>query len=279
MATRLTDLLRAKPRPVDLGEYNPRGKPAFDGGKRDGKKALDELGPVISDLQERLYAESRDGGGRRLLLVLQGMDTSGKGGTVNHCAGLLDPAGLSLVSFKAPTDEERSHDFLWRIAKRTPDPGMVGIFDRSHYEDVLIAKVRELAPSNEIERRYGAINDFEQGLVRTGTTIIKCFLHISREEQAARLLKRLEDPTKRWKYNPGDIEERKRWDDYQEAYAVALERCNTAHAPWFVIPSDRKWYRNWAITTLITEHLTALDPQWPPADFDAETEKARLTAS
>jgi PPK2 family polyphosphate:nucleotide phosphotransferase len=279
MTEPLSELLRVKPGIVNLADFDPRAHPAFDGGKADGKKALAALGTKASDLQERLYAESRLGGERSVLLVLQGMDTSGKGGVVRHCAGLLDPAGISIVSFKAPTETERKHDFLWRIKKRVPDHGLVGIFDRSHYEDVLIARVRELAAADEIDRRYGAINEFEKGLVDRGTTIIKCMLHISRAKQAERLLERLDDPTKRWKYNPADIDERKRWTDYQRAYEFALERCNTDDAPWFVIPSDRKWYRNWAVMTLLVEHLERLDPQWPVPDFDVDVEKARLAAS
>lgn len=277
--TSIADLLRLPDGPVDPADLDPAGHPGFDGGKSAGKKALLKLGAPVSELQERLFAESRKGGGRSLLLVLQGMDTSGKGGVVRHCAGLLDPQGVALASFKAPTPEEREHDFLWRIEKRAPAAGMIGIFDRSHYEDVLIVRVRQLAPADEVERRYGAINDFEKRLVDAGTTVVKCFLHISRDEQRERLLERLDDPTKHWKYNPGDVDERQRWDDYQRAYALALERCSTDHAPWFVVPSDRKWYRNWAITQLLIEHLDALDPAWPAADFDVDVERARVAAS
>jgi PPK2 family polyphosphate:nucleotide phosphotransferase len=279
MTESLSDLLRVKPGIVNLLDFDPRAHPAFKGGKAEGKKALPALGAKAADLQERLYAESRRGGERSILLVLQGMDTSGKGGVVRHCAGLLDPAGVSIASFKAPTEEERKHDFLWRIEKRVPEPGVIGIFDRSHYEDVLIARVRHLADADEIERRYGAINEFEHDLASRGTTLIKCMLHISRAKQGERLMERLNDPTKHWKYNPRDVDERRLWTDYQHAYEIALERCNTADAPWFVVPSDRKWYRNWAITTLLIEHLERLNPQWPPADFDVEAEKARLAAS
>jgi PPK2 family polyphosphate:nucleotide phosphotransferase len=279
MRSPLSERLRVKPGSVDLADYDPASHPSFAGSKTDGKKALAALGDVSSDLQERLFAESRVGGKRRVLLVLQGMDTSGKGGVLRHCVGLLDPQGVQIASFKAPTDEEREHDFLWGIDKRVPRPGMIGIFDRSHFEDVLIARVRKLAAEDETERRYGAINDFEARLADDDTTIIKCFLHLSREKQAERLLERLDDPTKHWKYNPDDIDERLLWDDYQAAYALALERCDTHRAPWFVVPSDSKWYRNWAITTLLIEHLSALDPQWPKADFDVELEKDRLAHS
>jgi PPK2 family polyphosphate:nucleotide phosphotransferase len=276
----LSERLRARPGPVILTAYDPGATPGFTGGKKAGKKALARLGGPLTDLQERLYAESRGGGERRVLLVLQGMDTSGKGGIIKHCAGLLDPQGVSLMSFKAPSDEERRHDFLWRIEPHAPAPGMVGIFDRSHYEDVLIVRVRSLASASEIDRRYDAINEFEQRLGDAGsTTIIKCFLHISKETQGERLLARLTDPTKHWKFNPGDVDERRLWPDYQRAYEIALERCSTTIAPWYIVPSDRKWYRDWAITTLLTEHLSALDPQWPKGDFDVDEQKARLSAS
>jgi PPK2 family polyphosphate:nucleotide phosphotransferase len=280
VSSSLCERLRIAAGPVDLATYDSGATPGFSGGKKHGKKALDALAAPVADLQERLYAESRSGGQRRILLVLQGMDTSGKGGTIKHCAGMLDPQGVSLTSFKAPTPEERSHDFLWRIEPHAPAAGMVGIFDRSHYEDVLIARVHGLAPDSEIDRRYGAINDFERRLIEQhGTTVIKCFLHVSRDTQRERLLARLSDPTKHWKYNPSDVDERAHWADYQRAYAIALERCNTEPAPWYVVPSDHKWYRNWAITTLLAEHLTMLDPQWPPGDFDLENEQARVLAS
>src|SRR5690349_13651654 len=204
------------------------------------------------------------------------MDTSGKGGTLKHTVGLVDPQGVRITSFKAPTKEELSHDFLWRIEKALPSGGYVGVFDRSHYEDVLIVRVRSLAPPEEVERRYGAINDFEERLVTDGTTIIKCMLHISAEEQKERLLARLDDPTKHWKFNPGDLDERALWPAYREAYEIALERTNTEHAPWHVIPADRKWYRNLAIGTLLHDALTRLDPQWPVADFDVAEQRARL---
>jgi PPK2 family polyphosphate:nucleotide phosphotransferase len=261
---------------VDWGRLDPRATPGFADGKTAGKRALERLGPSLSELQERLYAEGRTGGSRSILLVLQGMDTSGKGGVVRHCAGLLDPQGVALASFKAPTAAERAKGFLWRIRQELPAPGMVGIFDRSHYEDVLIARVRKLTRAATIEKRYDAINAFESALTAAGTTIVKCYLHISAEEQLQRLLSRLDDPSKHWKYNPSDVEERARWDDYRKAYDLALTRCNTKAAPWYVIPSDRKWYRNWAVTKLLLEHLEALDPKWPAGDFDVAEERRRL---
>ncbi|WP_134119951.1 PPK2 family polyphosphate kinase [Kribbella kalugense] len=275
----LREQLRVPVGPVDLTTYDTRATPGFSGSKDDGKVALDDLGAEISDWQERLFAEGRKDGNRSVLVVLQGMDTSGKGGVIRHGAGLMDPQGLKITSFKAPTPAEKRRGFLWRIRQAVPGPGMIGIFDRSHYEDVLIARVRELVTPNVWNRRYDQINDFEAELAANGVTIIKCYLHITYEQQKSRLESRLDDPTKYWKYNPADVDERKLWPDYMEAYHAAIERCNTPHAPWYVIPSDRKWYRNWAVTTLLLETLKELNPQWPPADFDVEKEKQRLAAT
>jgi PPK2 family polyphosphate:nucleotide phosphotransferase len=279
MATSLMKSLRLRPGKVSLDDYDTDATPGFDGGKKDGKAALSALGGPLSALQERLFAEAAAGGRRSVLLVLQGLDTSGKGGVIRHCAGLLDPQGVSIASFKRPTEEELRHDFLWRIENRAPASGMVGIFDRSHYEDVLVTRVHKLAATKELNRRYAAINAFEQRLGDSGTTVVKCFLHISKDKQKERLLARLDNPAKVWKYNPGDLDERKLWSKYQRAFEVALERCNTAHAPWFVVPSDRKWYRNWAIATLLLEHLAAMKPTWPGADFDVEEEHRRVGES
>jgi PPK2 family polyphosphate:nucleotide phosphotransferase len=262
--------------PVDLSAIETDAAPGFDGKKDDGEAALLALGPGLADLQERLFAEGRSDGRRSLLLVLQGMDTSGKGGTLRSTVGLMDPQGVRITSFKAPTPEELQHDFLWRITKALPAAGYVGVFDRSHYEDVLIARVRELAPADEIERRYDAINAWEADLVASGTTIVKCMLHISAEKQKERLLARLDDPSKHWKFNTGDLDERAQWPAYQEAYALAIERTNTPVAPWHVIPADKKWYRNLAIGHLLLDALEGLDLQWPEADFDVAEAKRRL---
>lgn len=276
MTDAIPELLRAPSGPVDLSAIDPDSAPGFDGDKAAGKAALPDLGDELSDLQERLWAERTTGSTRRLLLVLQGMDTSGKGGTLRHAVGMIDPQGVRITSFKAPTEEEKRHDFLWRIEKGVPEPGYVGVFDRSHYEDVLVAKVRRLAEPDEVERRYDAIRDFESRLVDEGTTIIKCMLHISAEEQEARLLERLQNPEKHWKYNPGDIDERAFWADYQHAYEVAIERTHTDAAPWYVVPADKKWYRNLAVAQLLLTTLRGLDLQWPKADFDVEAEIQRL---
>ncbi len=275
----LLEHLRVPSGPVDLSKYDTRATPGFTGTKDEGKVALESLGAEVSDWQERLFAEGRKGGQRSVLLVLQGMDTSGKGGVIRHGAGLMDPQGLKITSFKAPTAAEKRRGFLWRIRQALPAPGMIGIFDRSHYEDVLIARVRSLVAPPVWNRRYQQINDFEAELAASGVTVLKCFLHISPEEQKLRLEARLDDPTKHWKYNSGDVDERELWPAYTEAYEAALERCNSSEAPWLVIPSDRKWYRNWAVTTLLLETLKDLNPEWPTADFDVETEKARLATT
>ncbi|UVS78069.1 PPK2 family polyphosphate kinase [Actinokineospora sp. UTMC 2448] len=261
------DVLRV--RPGDLPD--PRSTPVGPTSKQAARAALPAIGARLAELQEALYAEATRG----VLLVLQGMDTSGKGGTIKHVAGLLNPLGLRIASFKSPTREERRHDFLWRIRKQVPVPGQIGVFDRSHYEDVLIVRVENLAP--DWEARYSTINAFEAELADSGITVIKCFLHISPREQKKRLLDRLNDPSKHWKYNPADLAARAKWSAYQEAYAAVLARCSTPAAPWYVIPADRKWYRNWAVASLLLETLEALAPQPPRADFDVRSELTRLT--
>ncbi len=275
----LRELLRVTPgnRP-DLSRLDPSATPGGPDGKAAGLAATALLAQPLGSLQERLYAASTKGDRRRVLLVLQGMDTSGKGGTLKHVIGMFNPAGCRIKAFKSPTAEELSHPFLWRIKRELPRPGEIGIFDRSHYEDVLIARVRELVPRNRVRARYAQINRFEKALADDGVTVVKVFLHIGYEEQRKRLLARLDDPDKHWKFNVGDIEERTLWPAYQEAYEVALERCSTEAAPWYVVPADRKWYRNWAISTLLREHLEELDPQYPKADFDVEECRRLLLA-
>ena len=269
-------LLRLAPGPVDLTTLQTDAAPGFSGGKAEGKAALAGMADELADLQERLWAERTVGSNRRILLVLQGMDTSGKGGILRHTVGLVDPQGVRITSFKAPTEEEKKQDFLERIERAAPEAGYIGVFDRSHYEDVLIARVRELADGKELERRYAAINEFEDRLTAGGTTIIKAMLHISADEQKARLQERLDNPEKHWKYNPGDLDERELWPAYREAYELALERTSTQMAPWYVIPADKKWYRNLAVGHLLLEALRGMDLTWPEADFDVEAEKERL---
>ena len=278
MTSAIADALRLPAGPVDLTAIDPDAAPGFDGKKAEGKEALAAMQPELADLQERLWAERTVGSERRVLVVLQGMDTSGKGGVLRHTIGLVDPQGVRITSFKAPTEEERAHDFLWRIEKGLPEAGYVGVFDRSHYEDVLIARVHGLADADEIERRYGAINEFEARLVDEGFSIIKCMLHISADEQKARLTERLANPEKHWKYNPGDLDERAHWPAYREAYEIALERTTTDVAPWHVVPADKKWFRNLAVGQILLDTLRDLDLQWPVADFDVAAETARLEA-
>jgi PPK2 family polyphosphate:nucleotide phosphotransferase len=275
-AARVSDLLRVPSGPVDLSALDTRATPGFDGDKAAGRASLAGLSPRLSDLQERLHAEGVSGGSRRLLLILQGMDTSGKGGVIRHVVGQVDPQGCAITSFKAPTKEELAHDFLWRIRRRLPGPGKLGVFDRSHYEDVLIVRVHNLVPRTTWMRRYAAINRFEARLADDDVRVVKVFLHISKEEQRQRLLARLDDPTKLWKFNPHDVDERASWADYQEAYAAALERCNNDTAPWYRVPADRKWYRDWAVANLLVEHLEDMKLTWPKPDFDSEEQRARL---
>ena len=277
-AARVSDLLRVPSGPVDLSALDTRATPGFDGDKAAGRASLAGLSPRLSDLQERLHAEGVSGGSRRLLLILQGMDTSGKGGVIRHVVGQVDPQGCAITSFKAPTKEELAHDFLWRIRRRLPGPGKLGVFDRSHYEDVLIVRVHNLVPRTTWMRRYAAINRFEARLADDDVRVVKVFLHISKEEQRQRLLARLDDPTKLWKFNPHDVDERASRADYQEADAAALERCNTDTAPWSRVPADRKWYRDWAVANLLVEHLEDMKLTWPKPDFDSEEQRARLLA-
>lgn len=275
---RVSNLLRLPTGPVDLKAIATGATPGFTGsGKTDAKTAMRDLGPRVADLQEQLYAEGCTGGRRSLLLVLQGMDTAGKGATVEHVLGLANPMGVQYHAFKKPTAEEREHHFLWRVRRRLPPPGIVGVFDRSHYEDVLVVRVHGLVPPEIWSGRYGVINRFEGKLVASTTRIVKCFLHISRDEQRRRLIARLDNPTKRWKYSPADVDERAYWDDYQQAYSDALMKCNTEAAPWYVVPADHRWYRNWAITNILAEQLTDMALTWPtPQGWDLEEERARL---
>lgn len=263
----------------ELAALDPRATPAFAGKKAEGKAAMAALQSRLGDLQERLYAESKEGGRRSLLLVVQGMDTSGKGGIMRHVVGSFDPQGVDYTAFKAPTPEERAHPFLWRIRNAMPGPGHIGVFDRSQYEDVLIVRVHDLVPRSVWSRRYAQINAFERTAVENGTTIVKVMMHISAEEQRERLAERLDRPDKHWKFNPADVDERAHWDEYMRAYQVALEKCSTDVAPWYVVPADRKWYARLAVTGLVLEHLQAMDPQWPSVDFDVAEQRARLTAT
>jgi PPK2 family polyphosphate:nucleotide phosphotransferase len=230
--------------------------------KQEAQGELDENIAVLSDLGYRLYAENC----RSLLLVLQGMDTSGKDGTIRHVMQGFNPQSCQVTAFKQPGVFELAHDFLWRISRSTPRKGFVGIFNRSHYEDVLVVRVHNLVPKKEWESRYERINQFEELLSEGGTTLVKVFLHISKDEQRRRLQSRLDDPKKRWKFSSADIKERSYWDDYQRSYDAALTRCNTAYAPWYIVPANRKWYRNLIVSRILRKTLEKMAPKYPPAE-------------
>jgi len=249
---------------VDLSSIDTRNTVAFDGDKDAGKARLKELTSDLEGLQELLYAEGK----HKVLIVLQATDTGGKDGTIRHVFDGVNPQGVKVASFKKPTPEELSHDYLWRVHQHAPARGQIAIFNRSHYEDILVVRVHSLVPEGVWSRRYDHINEFERMLADEGTTILKFFLHISRDEQAERLRERLDTPEKQWKFARGDLEERKKWDDYQSAFEAMLERTSTPWAPWFVIPSDRKWYRNLAISSVVTQALRDLDMSFPAPEDD-----------
>ncbi len=272
------ELLRVAPN-FDLSAVDPRRVVAGPTDKVEARAEVMALEPEVTELQERLYAESKGGGRRRLLILLQGMDTSGKGGAAKAIDRISEPLGLRIAQFGAPTEEELSHHYLWRIEKALPKPGAIGLFDRSHYEDVLIVRVRNLVPPEVWGGRYDEINAWEQKLAEEGLVFVKCMLHISKEEQQQRLLDRLADPTKQWKYNPGDVDERLLWDQYQEAYQVALTQCSTPYAPWYVIPADRKWHRDWLLAQLVVETLREMNPHYPPTTYDVAMETQRVRES
>ncbi len=273
------ELLRVGPG-FRLADVDPDTTPGYDGRKKHGRADLRAGTDQLADLQERLYAQSRqDPAAPSVLLVLQAMDSAGKGGIVRHVIGATDPQGIQLKAFKKPTPEELGHDFLWRVEKEVPEAGFIGVFDRSHYEDVLIGAVRGLAPSAEIERRYGAIDDFERRLTDSGTRVVKVMLHISSEEQKARLMERLDRPDKHWKYNPGDVDERQLWPRYMEAFQTVFDRTSSDHAPWHVVPANAKWYARLAVQALLVTALEDIDPQWPTATYDVAAEKQRLAAT
>ena len=283
----LRELLKVRPGTTRLTDIDPRSTPGLPGkevvGDHRKRWAHTEVAAISHELgayQERLFASAKEGAtNHRALLVLQAMDCGGKDGTVRNVTQGMSPAGMKAVGFGPPTDEERRHDFLWRIRNALPAAGYVGIFNRSHYEDVLVVRVHNLVGEDVWAQRYDMINAFEAEQAADGLTMVKVMLHISKREQKERLLARLDDPDKQWKYNPGDLAERARWDDYQQAYQDALTRCSTTAAPWYVIPADRKWYRNWAVATLVRQAFADIDPRYPEPDFDVAAERARLIAA
>lgn len=269
------ELLRFRPG-MEVGAIDTDATPGFYGDKSDAKALQWERNLRFAELQEMLYARSRVDDTRSVLLVLQGMDTAGKGGIVKHVVGAGNPQGIRYHSFGKPTEEELSHHYLWRIRKALPPSGHIGVFDRSHYEDVLIVRVHDLVPPEVWGARYNEINAFERELVDSGMTLVKVAMFVSLHEQKKRLAERLERPDKYWKYNPGDIDERLLWPKYEEAYQAMLDRTSTDYAPWHIIPCDRKWYGRLAITELLIEALKNLNMNWPPPDFDVKAEKKRL---
>ncbi|MGV0392369.1 PPK2 family polyphosphate kinase [Corynebacterium riegelii] len=264
-----------------LDDVDPASTPGLSGSD-DVDEVFNDRDDELDELQEKLYANGRAGNEQAgsVLLVLQGMDTAGKGGIVRHVIGAtMDIQGVHVKAFGRPTEEEAAHDFLWRFEPHLPKPGQIVVFDRSHYEDVLVQRVKQMAPPEEIERRYGAIVDFEAELAARGTKIIKIMPHISREFQAENLRKRIENPKKHWKYNPGDIEDRKLWSQFMAAYQIAMTRTSTDVAPWYCVPSDNKKYCRAVVKTLLADALDSLDLEWPKADFDPEVELKRLAES
>ncbi len=282
MARSLADLLRFDPATGDLAAIDPRGTPGLPKAAREDPKVwaraqLPILGGELFAEQEKLVAAAKTAGSRqRVLLLIQAMDCGGKDGTIKHVVGEFNPQGVQIVAFGKPTEEELAHDFLWRIEKALPGPGQVGVFNRSHYEDVLTVRVNSLVPARTWRARYNKINKFEAAVVGSGCELIKVMLHISYAEQRGRLSDRLQDPTKYWKYNPSDLDERRKWPAYQDAYNDALVKCSTDAAPWYVVPADRKWYRDWAVATLLLERFRALGLAYPPPDFDLDVERERL---
>lgn len=244
--------------PVDLSKF-PTAETGEFHTKKQATKALKKFRKALRSLQERFYAWDQ----KAVLIVLQGMDTAGKDGTIKHVMRGVNPQGVVVTSFKRPTPEELAHDYLWRVHKAVPKRGMIGIFNRSHYEDVLVVRVHNLVPPEEWSRRYDQINAFEKHLTENGVVILKFFLHISKEEQARRLQARLDNPDKRWKFNKDDLKERALWDDYMAAYTDAVQKCSTEYAPWYIVPSDVKWYRNYVVGQIIAETLYELNPQFP----------------
>lgn len=250
---------------VDLKDYDPD----YTGGFTNDKEVQEQLDKDLKrmfELQEIMYAGTK----HALLIVLQAMDTGGKDGTITHVVRGLNPAGVQVASFKQPTSVDLAHDFLWRIHACTPPKGMIGVFNRSHYEDVLVVRVHELTPKKVWKKHYDQINEFEALLVESGTTIVKFFLHISKDEQKRRLEDRLRQPAKHWKFNPEDLKEREYWDDYTEAYEAVLSKCNTKYAPWHIVPANHKWYRNYVVSQTIVNALEDMKLEYPPAPLGLE---------
>ncbi|GAB3619106.1 hypothetical protein GCM10027417_03660 [Glutamicibacter endophyticus] len=268
--------LRLAERATSVPTWWPKDAPDS---KKSAAARLEEIGAELGEYQERLFAAAQGGAEDSVLLILQGMDTSGKGGIVRHVVGFFDPQGVAHHAFKAPTAQERAHNFLWRVEKQLPGHGMVGVFDRSHYEDVLIHRVQKLSSEEVIESRFPRILDFERRLAGDGVRVVKVMLHISRDEQYQRLSERLERPDKHWKYAPDDIVDRLLWDEYQAVYQDVLSRTDHQAGGWYVVPADHKWLARLCVAELLLHTLKDIDPQWPATTLDIEAEKRRLEAT
>ncbi|MFD1504270.1 polyphosphate kinase 2 family protein [Georgenia yuyongxinii] len=269
------ELLRAGA-DFDLAALDRAATPGWAHGKRAAEAFQAERGELLSELQERLFAHGRTGGDHAVLLIVQGLDTAGKGGVVRHVLGMVDPQGVALRAFGVPTNEEHRHHYLWRVRKALPSPGLIGVFDRSHYEDVLVVRVDELVEESVWSKRFAEINRFERQIVASGTTVVKVALMVGHDEQGVRLMERLDRPDKRWKWNPGDVDTRRQWDAFQEAYTDVFARTSTDAAPWYVVPADKKWYARLAVTELLTQTLVDLDLDWPKPRWRVDTQRRRL---
>lgn len=270
------DLLRVGP-DFSLADFDPSATPGWEHGRDEADAFRTERGVLLSEMQERLFANGKFGSKKAALLVVQGLDTAGKGGIVRHVAGMMDPQGLAIRGFGVPTPEERRHHYLWRVRRSLPTPGKVGVFDRSHYEEVLVVRVN--GADHDWPKRFAEINRFEKRIVDSGTEIVKVALMVSREEQGLRLMERLDRRDKNWKFNPGDVDTRANWDAYIEAYQDMLVNTSTEHAPWYVIPANNKWYARLAVTELLTQALARMELDWPRPRWRVEVQKRRLAAT
>ena len=260
----------------DLTGFDRASTPGWDGDKAGAEAAMAGREELLNEMQERLYAHGRSGGNSKILIIVQGLDTAGKGGIARHVMGMVDPQGVQLRSFGVPTEEELKHHYLWRIKKALPDVGRIGLFDRSHYEDVLVVRVDELVPEDVWSKRYDEINKWEKSLVDEGYVLLKFAMMLSKDEQAIRLMERIDRPDKRWKYSTSDLDTRTKWDAFQAAYADVFRLTSTAHAPWYVLPSDRKWYSRLAVTEILTRTLVDMDLHWPNVRWQPEAQRRRL---
>ena len=263
----------------DLATVDRNSSPGWDGGKKEAKALMASRAKLLPELQERLFAEGRTGGKRSVLCIIQGLDTAGKGGIVRHVMGSVDPQGVALASFGVPSEEEQKHHYLWRIRKALPPAGSIGVFDRSHYEDVLVVRVNDLVPEEQWQKRYDEINKFEADLVANGTIVLKFAMMVSHAEQGLRLMERLDRSDKHWKYATSDLQTRGHWQEYQTAYQAVFEKTSTDVAPWYVLPADHKWFPRLAVTEILTRTLSEMELGWPKPKWSVETQRRKLAES